>query len=245
MAYYDRIAKQWHRVTGYSGGSLKRHILNDRIIACIGSVDDVSILEVGAGNGYFMPLVMKRFSGQIPRRLVISDASQRLLDIVQTSFAIPDAEYMCLDIRKPLPLAANSFDLILATMVFNEINTSGLNAAFEQFSRVLRTPGRIIATVTHPDFIESLSRRGQIRKQKGYLSMPGAKGLRLPVVVRTVDEYLKLFHWHGFNAREEGIYPSQQVLRDKPGLAKAGNIPIAAIFVADKMTMNGGKHDND
>ena len=245
MAYYDRIAKQWHQITGYSGGSLKRHILNAQVLSYIESIEDSAIMEVGAGNGYFMPLAMKRFSGQIPRRLVISDASQRLLDIAQTSFAIPDAEYMCLDIRKPLPFAANSFDLILATMVFNEINTSGLNAAFEQFSRVLRTPGRIIATVTHPDFIESLSRRGHIRKQKGYLSMPGAKGLRLPVVLRTVDEYLKLFHWHGFDAIEEDIYPSQQVLRDKPGLAKAGNIPIAAIFVAHKMTTNGEKHDCD
>jgi hypothetical protein len=28
MAYYDRIAKQWHEATGYKGGAFKELVLN-------------------------------------------------------------------------------------------------------------------------------------------------------------------------------------------------------------------------
>lgn len=72
-AYYDRIARQWHRVTGYHGGAFKRYVLNERILARIDGIDGLAILELGAGNGYFAPLLLRRFSGQQPTHLVISD----------------------------------------------------------------------------------------------------------------------------------------------------------------------------
>jgi hypothetical protein len=55
--YYSRIAKQWHEATGYQGGSLKKYVLNDYLLKNIESITDRSILELGAGNGYFIPLI--------------------------------------------------------------------------------------------------------------------------------------------------------------------------------------------
>src|SRR3954449_12029972 len=75
-AYYDRIARQWHRVTGFHGGAFKRYVLNDRIFARIEEIEGRAILELGAGNGYFVPLLLRRFSGRRPGRLIISDQSQ-------------------------------------------------------------------------------------------------------------------------------------------------------------------------
>jgi len=58
MAYYDRMARRWHRATGYRGGSFKSHVLNDVLINMMPAVAGLSILELGAGNGYFMPLAL-------------------------------------------------------------------------------------------------------------------------------------------------------------------------------------------
>ena len=63
MAYYDHIAKHWHAATGYTGGAFKELVLNNLLLEKIASIDHCAILELGAGNGYFLPLVLRRFSG--------------------------------------------------------------------------------------------------------------------------------------------------------------------------------------
>src|SRR5438045_5854205 len=116
MPYYDRIARRWHRVTGHRGGALKEQVLNDRILARIGAIQGRSILELGAGNGYFAPLMLRRFSGQHAARLVVTDASPALLELARREFPIAQAEYQLLDARASFLFAGSSFDLILATM---------------------------------------------------------------------------------------------------------------------------------
>lgn len=64
----------------------------------IASVAGLSILELGAGKGYFMPLLLRQFSGQVPARLVITDHSTTLLNLAQRLFRIPEAEYKLLGV---------------------------------------------------------------------------------------------------------------------------------------------------
>lgn len=59
MAYYDSIAKRWHEATGYKGGALKEFVLNDVLLGKIKGINGHSILKLGAGNGYFMPMVLR------------------------------------------------------------------------------------------------------------------------------------------------------------------------------------------
>src|SRR5260370_12885056 len=126
MPYYDHIAKKWHSFSGAQGGAFKKYALNDLVLSRISSIAGQAILELGAGNGYFMPLVLRRLSGQVASRIVITDQSSALLDIAQRSFRVPEAEYKLLDVRTPFPFANESFDLILANMIFNEITTRAL-----------------------------------------------------------------------------------------------------------------------
>ncbi len=123
-AYYDHIARQWSRATGYQGGPLKRYALNERILTRIEGIADRDILELGAGNGYFAALLRRRFSGQTPHSLILSDQSQALLDIAHDEFRVADAEYQRIDVQEPLPFADASLDLILATMLLNELPTT-------------------------------------------------------------------------------------------------------------------------
>ena len=231
MAYYDKIAKQWHKATGYEGGAFKELVLNDRMLEFIPGIAGKSILELGAGNGYFMPMVLRRFSGQRPERVVVSDISTELLAIAERHFRIPDAEYRQIDIRKPLPFEDGSFGLIWAVMVFNEVPTGDFKRALGECRRVLSGDGSLIMAVIHPAFVKSLEKRGQLAAGQGAgLTMPGAGNLRVPVVVRSLDNYRNCLTEAGFQYQEQELYPTPEVLHAKSGLKNAGKIPLALVY---------------
>ncbi len=106
-------------------------MLNDRILARIEGVEGRAILELGAGNGYFAPLLMRRFSGQRSARLVISDQAQAQLDIARAEFRVDGAEYLPLDVQDAFSFPDASFDFILAIMLLNELTTTGLQSRAE------------------------------------------------------------------------------------------------------------------
>jgi SAM-dependent methyltransferase len=231
MAYYDRIAHLWHRETGFHGGAFKRHVLNAELMQCFDHLAGISILELGAGNGYLMPLVMERYSGQVPHEVWITDASESLLEIAQRSNRIADARYAVLDIRHKFQFEDERFDLIIASMVLNEIGNRGLKNAVQEAHRVLRRNGRLVVAITHPGFVFDLKKRGEIlRGKRGVLTMPGAGRLRLPIAIRSVDRYRKVLYAAGFEFQEKDLYATEQVLNEKPGLKKVKDIPIALIL---------------
>jgi ubiquinone/menaquinone biosynthesis C-methylase UbiE len=235
LTYYDSIAKLWHKTTGYKGGEFKRFVLNDLLLENIPDIEGQSILELGAGNGYFMPMVLQKYSGKMPARLVISDVSSRLIEIAQKNFRIEDAEYRVLNVVKPFPFAGQAFDCILATMIFNEVSTSGLRKALAECYRVLSPGGCLLITVNHPDFVDSLRQRKLLeRNERGVLTMPGSGQLRLPVVVRKIDGYRLVLRESGFEFDELSVYPSLEVLNAKSGLRYAGNVPLALMFRCSK-----------
>ena len=236
MPYYDHIAKKWHSFSGAHGGAFKKYALNELVLSRIPSVADQAILELGAGNGYFMPLVLRRFSGQVASRIVITDQSSALLNIADRSFRVPAAEYKLLDVRTPFPFTNQSFDLILANMIFNEITTRDLRHALKECHRVLSSKGRMLATVIHPTFIKSLARREQLRPYRtGMYTMPASEGLRLPVALRSLKGYQSILEEAGFRFQLEDVHGVRQVLKAKPGLRQAGKGPIAMLLECQKL----------
>ena len=235
MAYYDRIAKNWHDATGYRGGSFKKYVLNDILLQRIPGFSNQAILELGAGNGYFMRLALQHFSGQIPKRIVITDGSARLLSIAESHFFIADAEYRQLDVRSPFPFEDETFDLVLATMVFNEVSSGGVKRALGECRRVLGRDGLLLMTVTHPEFVASLDRRKLLRKNRnGILTMPGANQMRLPIVPRSVRQYERLLAKSDFTWDRTDVYATEQVLNEKPGLSDVGNKPLGLLLACRK-----------
>lgn len=230
-AYYDRIARQWHRVTGYHGGAFKRYVLNERILARIDGIDGLAILELGAGNGYFAPLLLRRFSGQQPTHLVISDQSQAQLDTAQSAFGIDGAEYLVLDVQDDFPLPDASVDLILALMLLNELPTSALQMALRESRRVLRPDGRLIAAVPHPAFVRALAKKGALTDfGRGLFAMPSTEGLRLPVSRRPVQGYVDVMRESGFTVETEDVYPDDMTLHEKTGLKVPRDTPLGLIL---------------
>jgi ubiquinone/menaquinone biosynthesis C-methylase UbiE len=231
MAYYDSIAKQWHEATGYKGGPFKDLRLNDILLKRISNINDRAILEIGAGNGYFLPLVLRHNSGQIPATMVVTDQSKRLLEIAKKHFKIPNAVYQLLDARQHFPFQDTCFDVILATMVFNELSSHDFLHALRECHRVLSKPGILLITVTHPDFIRDLQRRCLLTRVNGRgLTMPGAGRLRLPVMIRSAKSYRRALTQSGFQFEEEAVFPTAEVLNLKSGLRNAQGLPLALVF---------------
>jgi SAM-dependent methyltransferase len=219
MAYYDTIAYQWHRYTGYQGRSFKKYILNHFLLTHMETIQDKAILEVGAGNGYFMAWVLERFSGQTPERLVISGISSQLLSIAETHFYLPLAEYLRLDIRSHFTFPAGEFDLVVATMVFNELTNAGARRGLSEIHRVLSSEGVLLLSATHPDFIHSLDRRGALKRDhQGLWTMPGSQSMRLPIVRRSRQKYEELLTEAGFEYQSFDIVANERVFKEKPGL---------------------------
>ena len=231
MAYYDKIAQQWHTATGYKGGAFKEHVLNAVLLQKLPAIDNCSILELGAGNGYFLPLVLRHFSGQTPASIVVTDSSAELLEVARKNFRLPGAQYQRLDICGAFPFEAHRFDLILAIMVLNEISPRCFNNALQECHRVLSDQGVLLIAVTHPDFVDSLQKKGLLKRIAGNpLTMPGAGSLRLPVVIRSHALYRAGLAGAGFQYGEEELYPTARVLTERPGLRNAGRVPIALVF---------------
>jgi hypothetical protein len=93
-----------------------------------------------------------------------------------------------------------------------------------------------VGSVVHPAFVESLSRRGLLRRgPEGALTMPGAGGLRLPVVRRAVGDYAAALARGGFRCDFEDVFATAEVLRARPGLREAGNVPLALVLDCAKV----------
>jgi SAM-dependent methyltransferase len=228
IAYYDRIARQWNRITGHHGGPFKRYVLNDRIIAHITGVEGRAILELGAGNGYFAPLLLRRFSGQRPARLLISDQSQAQLNIARAEFRVDSAEYLALDVQTAFPVPDCSFDLILAVMLFNELTASGMTNALRECRRTLRPSGQLLAAVTHPALVHALGRKDVLTDfGHGLAAMPGAEGLRLPVARRPAQAYLDALAASGFSVEADDVFADEKTFHARPGLKLPRDTPLA------------------
>jgi SAM-dependent methyltransferase len=138
---------------------------------------------------------------------------------------------MVLDVREPFPFSDRAFDLVVANMLFNELGPAALRHALGECGRVLGGGGRLLATVTHPAFVASLARRGELRPLAGAVqTMPGADGLRLPVVLRRAAEYVTPAGQAGFRVESQDVHPTGKVLAAKPGLRKDGGAPIALLL---------------
>ncbi len=230
MPYYNHISKQWHKATGYEGGPFKALVLNEVILSKIPRIEGCSILELGAGNGYFLPLVFRRFSGQRPSTVVITDQSPKLLEIAQKHFKAPGATYNVLDVRHPFPFGDSRFDLILALMIFNEVPSSVLCNALRECFRLLGARGTMVVAVSHPEFVENLRRRGELQRTRSIFTMPGTGSLRLPVVVRSAEKYRQTLTQAGFEYTEEEVRATPEVLNEKPGLQRVGREPLALVY---------------
>ena len=121
-------------------------------------------------------------------------------------------------------------------MVFNELDERGLRPAFRECRCVLVDGDLFLVAVAHLAFITDLARRGQLARRRNSWTMPGVRGLRLPVCERSVDDYHRLLKAVAFAFDSEDVFPNERVIRAKVGLCQARGLPLAWVAACRKIT---------
>ena len=234
MHYYHRLAPAWHRAAGADGGPLKALLLNDIVLGAIPGPGGLSILEVGAGNGYLMKLLVDRYPGQPPDRLVISDQARPLVDLARRHFPVEGAEYRVVDLCHDLPFGDDSFDYIVADMVLHELHTAALRRSLAELRRILRPGGQVIGSVYHPRYVDALARAGRLGSAPGGITvLPAFSGLYTPVVRRRERAYHAAFRqWARLEASFSKVHAPPEYFEELPDLQRPDRLPIALSFRA-------------
>ena len=107
-------------------------------------------------------------------------------------------------------------------MVFSELKRDAASHAIAECRRVLAPGGgQLLLTVTHPDLVTDLDRRGDLRINRGVTTMPGGNNLWVPVEEVGANFFHECLAESGFSLE----------VHDLCGVARP-NRPLARVFDA-------------
>lgn len=154
------------------GEERRRSIPPEIIVERMGLSENDSVLDLGAGVGYFSSPISKG-----SRDVIAIDSEPKMLSILSQrtrSSDIGNVHLVCGDIVV-LPLADGSVDHVLAAFVYHEV--SDQSKLMEESARVLRPSGRL----TVVDFQKRISREGPpiwVRKSPGHVERTSSPWFR-------------------------------------------------------------------
>lgn len=107
-----------------------------------GEVRDRKILDAGCGSGPLAEILVERGAS-----VTGFDSSEGMINLARKRLG-RNAELLVADLGQPLPFADDTFDDVVASLVFHYLED--WVAPLAEMRRVLRPGGRIIMSVNHP-----------------------------------------------------------------------------------------------
>ncbi len=117
-------------------------------------IENSTVLDFGSGWGRFMRFFIKDVP---PEQLIGVDVDAEFIELSKT--LLPGARFQVVPPLPPCDLATHSIDLIYAFSVFSHLSETAHLAWIQEFARLLKPGGMIIATTQRKgflDFCESL-----------------------------------------------------------------------------------------
>jgi SAM-dependent methyltransferase len=145
---WDEMAAWRDERSGDTGDLWHRALIDPTLLAVIGEVRDLRILELACGNGY----LARRLAGSGARSVVGIDLSRPTIaralarersDPRGVRFEVGDASHLA-------AFAAGAFDLVVANMALMDIED--LRGTVREVARVLVPDGRFVFSISHPCF---------------------------------------------------------------------------------------------
>ena len=138
--YHDVAARDYDSKWGITFGTAGQEVVTTKLGKALGGTDSFGrALEIGAGTGYFS---LNLLQAGVVREAVCTDISRGMLDELERSAARLGLEVTTVRCdAQELPFPDDSFDLVFGHAVLHHL--PDLDAAFREFSRVLRPGGRI------------------------------------------------------------------------------------------------------
>ena len=142
---YNKCGQEYHDSRREGPGRLHNEFIDRPALVKLlpKSLKGLKVLDAGCGSGITSTLLARR--GAVVNGI---DLSPTMIDIAckETPRGLK-VEYL-IGTLTHLPFANNSFDLVVCTYVLENIKS--LATAFTEFSRVLKSKGSVIFSISHP-----------------------------------------------------------------------------------------------
>lgn len=125
-------------------------------LAFMDSADDPKILDVGAGWGRFLRLLLRDSSS-----LFATDVDEVLVDTGRST--LPDVDWRLMVAGKPLPYETGSFDLVFANSVLSHLSEELHLHTIREVARVLRPGGEFIGTTLTASHVRQYQRSAETK----------------------------------------------------------------------------------
>lgn len=153
---WSELASWYDAKQGEEGDLWHRALIDPALLARIGDVGGLRLLDLGCGNGY------------LARRLARAGATVVAVDgtpaVIARARARGDAggrvTYLTADAARLPELPSGSFDLVYSNMALMDMADAA--GALREAGRLLRPEGRLVATVCHPCFDNGLDSEWRI-----------------------------------------------------------------------------------
>src|SRR5437667_5109865 len=144
---WDQMAYWWDEKQGDEGDLWHRALIDPPLIRLAGEVHGLQVLDLACGNGY----LSRRFARQ-GAIVTAVDANAPLIERARTresqeslgiTYHVADAAHLEM-------LEDGIVDLVICNMALMDIENAA--GAIQEVSRVLKSRGRFIASISHPCF---------------------------------------------------------------------------------------------
>jgi ubiquinone/menaquinone biosynthesis C-methylase UbiE len=244
---WDGMAAWWDAKQADDGDLWHRALIDPTLLRVLGSVSGQAVLDLACGNGY-----LSRRLAREGARVVGVDASAAIIERARAREALESLGivYHVADAARLDVLAAESVEVVVCNMGLMDM--ADADGALREAARVLRRPGRIVASINHPCFdvpgasgwaIEHMEFGATLlwRKVGPYrevfeTTIPWdgpVEGWRTPAYHRPLAWYVRALRAAGFvlTAFEEPE-PLPEFLADSPSGAWIREIPLHCVFEA-------------
>lgn len=155
--YWLKIADEYHKNVADKGDLRHEKIINPIIIKFLGDLKGKIVLDTGCGNGYLSKIMAKT-----AQKVVGIDFTEKFIKIAKINSSLK-TEFLFGNLEQ-LPFPNSFFDIILCNMVL--IDVGNLEKVVAELSRVLKTKGILVVSLTHPCF-ENPPRTYSVFNKKG------------------------------------------------------------------------------
>jgi ubiquinone/menaquinone biosynthesis C-methylase UbiE len=144
---WDQMAEWWDTTLGDTGDLWHRALIDPPLLALVGEVAGMRLLDLACGNGY----LSRRFARQGATVTAVDTNAPLLERIRQREAQEPlGITYLLADAAHLDMLQDGTFDLVVCNMALMDIEDAA--GAIQEVSRVLAPGGRFVASLSHPCF---------------------------------------------------------------------------------------------
>ncbi len=247
---WDQMADWWDEKQGDEGDLWHRALIDPPLLLLAGEVSGMHVLDLACGNGY----LSRRFARQ-GAMVTAVDANVPLIEHVRTREAQEPLviTYHVADAAHLEMLEDSAFDLAVCNMGLMDIENAA--GAIQEVSRVLKSRGRFVASISHPCFdkvntsgwaIEYIYPTTTIwRKMSRYreITVDDLPWLRVPGNVVNTRAYHRPLSWYFRILRASGLVvaaleepePTEEFLANSEQGTWITEIPLHCVIEAWKV----------